>query len=81
MTKFISVAILFFMCLVFQPNSGKAQIKNHKLWAQTPPMGWNSYNSFGAAVQEKEVKANAEYMAAKMKNLGWEYIVIEYCWS
>lgn len=48
--------------------------------APTPPMGWNSYNSFGAAVTEAEVRANAEYMARHMKDLGWEYIVIDYCW-
>jgi hypothetical protein len=30
--------------------------------AQTPPMGWNSYNCFGSAVHEDEVKANADYM-------------------
>jgi hypothetical protein len=34
--------------------------------AMTPPMGWNSYNCFGSAVHEDEVKANADYMA---KNL------------
>lgn len=52
-----------------------------KRWAQTPPMGWNSYNSWGAAVTEKEVKANADYMAKRLKKYGWEYIVIDYCWS
>ncbi|MDN5210773.1 glycoside hydrolase family 27 protein [Fulvivirgaceae bacterium BMA12] len=49
--------------------------------AQTPPMGWNSYNSYGAAVREVEVKANADYMAKYMKDYGWEYVVVDYCWS
>jgi hypothetical protein len=31
--------------------------------AATPPMGWNSYNCFGSAVHEDEVKANADYVA------------------
>lgn len=44
-------------------------------------MGWNSYNSFGAAVSEAEVKANAAYMSEKLKQYGWEYIVVDYCWS
>jgi len=55
--------------------------QDFKSWAKTPPMGWNSYNSFGAAVTEKEVKANADYMAEKLKAYGWEYIVVDYCWS
>lgn len=55
--------------------------KDFKSWARTPPMGWNSYNSYGAAVTEKEVRANADYMFKKLKKFGWEYIVIDYCWS
>lgn len=46
----------------------------------TPPMGWNSYNSFGATVTEAEVKANADFMAAHLREYGWEYVVIDYCW-
>lgn len=45
-----------------------------------PPMGWNSYDCFGAAVTEAEVRANAEFMAKHLKEFGWEYIVIDYCW-
>lgn len=46
----------------------------------TPPMGWNSYNSYGATVTEAEVKANADFMAAHLRTYGWEYIVVDYCW-
>ena len=31
--------------------------------AGTPPMGWNSWDCYGAAVTEARVRANAEYMA------------------
>ncbi len=47
----------------------------------TPPMGWNSWDSFGTTVTEDEVKANAEYMAAKLKSHGWQYIVVDIQWS
>lgn len=49
--------------------------------AQTPPMGWNSYNCFGSAVHEDEVKGNADYMAAHLKQYGWEYIIVDFLWS
>lgn len=49
--------------------------------AQTPPMGWNSYNCFGSAVHEDEVKANADYMARNLKQHGWQYIVVDFLWS
>ena len=49
--------------------------------AQTPPMGWNSYNCFGSAVHEDEVKANADYMTQHLKQYGWQYIVVDFLWS
>jgi alpha-galactosidase len=49
-------------------------------WADTPPMGWNSWDCFGPTVTEDEVKANADYMAAHLKKYGWEYIVVDIRW-
>ncbi|CAN5249155.1 glycoside hydrolase family 27 protein [soil metagenome] len=49
--------------------------------AQTPPMGWNSYNCFGSAVHEDEVKANADYVAKNLKQFGWKYVVVDFLWS
>jgi len=63
-------------------NTGNdSSLKDFKGWAKRPPMGWNSYNSYGAAVTEKEIKTNADYMAGKLKLYGWEYIIVDYCWS
>src|SRR5690349_21450820 len=49
-------------------------------WAPTPPMGWNSWDCFGTAVTEAQVKANADYMAEKLKPHGWEYVVVDIQW-
>jgi len=49
--------------------------------APTPPMGWNSWDSYGTTVTEAEVKANADFMAAKLKSHGWQYIVVDIQWS
>jgi hypothetical protein len=49
--------------------------------ALTPPMGWNSYDAFGDNVVESEVLANARYMAEKLQPLGWDTVVVDYCWS
>lgn len=55
-------------------------VKVEYLVAQKPPMGWNSYNCFGGNVTEAEVRANADYMAEKLKSYGWEYIVVDFLW-
>ncbi len=44
------------------------------------PMGWNSWDCYGAAVTEKEVRQNAEYMAKNLKKYGWEYVVVDIQW-
>ncbi len=49
--------------------------------AKTPPMGWNSWDCYGAAVNEEIVRKNAEYMAKHLKQYGWEYIVVDIQWS
>ena len=49
--------------------------------AITPPMGWNSWDCYGAAVNETTVRANADYMAKHLKEYGWEYVVVDIQWS
>jgi alpha-galactosidase len=48
--------------------------------APTPPMGWNSWDAFGTTVREDEVKANADVMASKLKQVGWQYVVVDIQW-
>ena len=55
-------------------------MKNKNDFAPTPPMGWNSYDYYDTTVNEEQVKANADYMAAHLKRHGWEYIVIDIEW-
>ena len=48
--------------------------------APNPPMGWNSYDYYNTEVNEAQVRANAEYMASHLKELGWEYVVVDIQW-
>ena len=50
-------------------------------FVKTPPMGWNSWDCYGAAVNEDTVRANAEFMAKHLRQYGWEYIVVDIQWS
>lgn len=53
---------------------------NKNNFAPLPPMGWNSYDYYDTTVTEDAVKANADYMAAHLKEFGWEYIVVDIEW-
>ncbi|MDE6593033.1 MAG: glycoside hydrolase family 27 protein [Oscillospiraceae bacterium] len=48
---------------------------------KTAPMGWNSWDCYGASVNEETVRKNAEFMAKNLKEYGWEYIVVDIQWS
>lgn len=55
-------------------------LTRNRILAETPPMGWNSWDCYGASVREQEVLANAQYMAANLKEYGWEYVVVDIQW-
>ena len=43
-------------------------------------MGWNSWDSYSEGITEAQVRANAEWMAAHLKQFGWQYVVIDEGW-
>lgn len=46
----------------------------------TAPMGWNSWDCYGAAVTEDIVRQNAEFMAKNLKQYGWDTVVVDIQW-
>jgi alpha-galactosidase len=49
--------------------------------ALTPPMGWNSWNTFGCNIDERMIRGVADAMVASgMKAAGYQYLVIDDCW-
>ena len=48
--------------------------------APTPPMGWNSWDSYGLTVTEAEFKANVSWLHEHLQPLGWRYVVVDEGW-
>jgi alpha-galactosidase len=48
--------------------------------APTPPMGWNSWDSYGLSITEAEYKANASWFHRHLQPLGWKYVVVDEGW-
>lgn len=76
---FLGLIVLIFGITQHPVKAQNSKTDFHN-WAETPPMGWNSWDCFGPSVVESEVKANADYMAANLKKYGWEYIVVDIRW-
>lgn len=55
-------------------------MKEKNILAVTPPMGWNSWDCYGASVTEGELLANARYMKEHLLQYGWEYVVCDIQW-
>ena len=50
--------------------------------APTPPMGWNSWNTFAGNINEELIKGVADALIASgMQKAGYTYIVIDDCWE
>ncbi len=50
--------------------------------ALTPPMGWNSWNTFGGRISEAVVLETADAMVEEgLKDAGYEYVVIDDLWE
>src|SRR5690349_3207440 len=50
--------------------------------ALTPPLGWNSWNSFGCAgVNETVIRQATDTMVSSgMRDAGYQYVVVDDCW-
>lgn len=73
--------ILICICLISVAESSMAMgTMKSKPLALTPPMGWNSFDSYGVYLHEKAAYANLEAMAEKLKTHGYEYFVIDNGW-
>ncbi len=47
-----------------------------------PPMGWNSWNTFGSSISDELIVSTARAMKEKgYLDAGYEYVVIDDCWS
>jgi alpha-galactosidase len=50
--------------------------------AATPPMGWNSWNTFGCGVTEQIVRAQADALVSSgLAAAGYRYVVVDDCWQ
>ena len=51
-----------------------------KDYIKKPPMGWNSWDCYGAGVTEDELLGNAEFMRDRLKQYGYQYVVCDIQW-
>ena len=62
--------------------AGAARAQKFEGLADTPPMGWNSWNRFACDVNEQLVREVADAMVASgLRDAGYRYVNIDDCWQ
>jgi alpha-galactosidase len=83
MIKNMKAKLLIFSALlasIFVFTNAQKSDEPVKKLAQKPPMGWNSFDSYGVYLHEKAAMQNLEAFAKKLKPHGYEYFVIDAGW-
>lgn len=81
MLRFLKNAALLSAALIAFAFSTSASAKKFEQLGLTPPLGWNSWNTFACEVDEKLIREMADAMVKTgMKDAGYEYINIDDCW-
>ncbi len=76
----MSIKQILFLVLIITPQALFCQ--KFKNLALTPPMGWNSWNTFETNISEDLIKEIADIIVENgMKEAGYEYIVIDDGWE
>jgi alpha-galactosidase len=48
---------------------------------RTPPMGWNSWNTFACDINESLIRGMADSIVSSgMRDAGYQYVVVDDCW-
>jgi alpha-galactosidase len=75
--KYYCAAVLAGLVLI----SGSLYAQKFEGLALTPPMGWNSWNTFACNVDEALIREMTDAVVSSgMKDAGYTYIVIDDCW-
>lgn len=74
----LRICLIFFVLIL----SECASAQSFKDYAKTPPMGWNSWNTFAKDISETKIMAIADAMVSTgLKDAGYQYVVIDDGWA
>jgi hypothetical protein len=82
-TQKLSVAALFLAtCLPVSINTQAGETSPPAFTKLTPrpPMGWNSYDAYHAAITEKQFRQSVDWLATNLLSFGWDIAVVDFFW-
>ena len=82
LSALLPLAVVAVTLAALAPKAQSAAPEVPQAVAQTPPMGWNSWNYFAERVDDKGVRAAADQIVSTgMKDAGYIYVNIDDTWE
>jgi len=60
--------------------SASAAREDASVIAQAPPMGWNSWDSWGLTINEEQFRDTVTWFHNHLQHFGWQYVVVDEGW-
>lgn len=80
LAAFAAAAVLLVTSAVTLLSAPAAQALENGV-ARTPPMGWNTWNTFGCNINETLIRQMADAIVnSGMRELGYQYVIVDDCW-
>jgi alpha-galactosidase len=79
--KFL-LAAFFALLVAFLAGSSAhpAPRLDMSIMVQTPPMGWNSWDSWGLTINETQFRDSVTWFQNNLQRFSWQYVVIDEGW-
>lgn len=75
-----TLLVIFSAILACWPLAAQPSHATDQIISPTPPMGWNSWDSYGLTVTESQFNANVAWLDQNLKRYGWQYVIIDEGW-
>ncbi|MFC7531775.1 glycoside hydrolase family 27 protein [Actinoplanes sp. GCM10030250] len=76
----LAAGLLLLSGTAFVATASPAQALDNGV-GRTPPMGWNSWNTFFCNINEALIRQMADTMVSSgMRDAGYQYVVVDDCW-
>lgn len=73
---FLPVVVAFLAVAIPAPSMRE----DASVLVQTPPMGWNSWDSWGLTINEQQFRDTVTWFHNHLQRYGWQYVVIDEGW-
>lgn len=60
--------------------SARSTHEDRTMLAQTPPMGWNSWDSWGLTIDEQNFRDSVTWFHNHLQRYSWQYVVVDEGW-